>query len=102
MDRHAKNGEMILLGLPPHGLDTEELIERTVILLQQEWQDACRNALGEEEIWGWEMNHAHPGNSIPIRVNNQRDAYCEFFFLPKGWELRTVQSHGILKPFHQP
>lgn len=97
-----KNGEMVLLGLPPHGLDTEEVTERTVVLLQHEWQDACRQALGEEEIWGWEMNHVHPGNSIPIHVNNQRDAYCEFFFLPDGWELRTVQSQGILKPFHQP
>jgi hypothetical protein len=97
-----KNGEMVLLGLPPHGLDTEEVVERTVVLLQQEWQDACREALGEEEIWGWEMSHAHPGNSIPMHVNNQRDAYCEFTFLPEGWELRTVQSHGILKPFHQP
>ena len=98
----AQDGSMVLLGLPPHGLGTEEVVERTVVLLEQEWQDACRQALGEEEIWGWEMNHVHPGNSIPIHVNNQRDAYCEFFFLPEGWELRTVQSHGTLKPYHQP
>ena len=97
-----QNNNMVLLGLPPHGLETEEVIERTVVLLQQEWQEACREALGEEEIWGWEMNHAHPGNSIPIHVNNRRDAYCEFFYLPEGWELRTVQSQGILKPFRQP
>ena len=96
-----QNNEMALLGLPPHGLGTEKVVERTVVLLQQEWQDACREALGEEEIWGWEMNHAHPGNSIPIHINNQRDVYCEFFFLPEGWELRTVQSHGILKPYHR-
>jgi hypothetical protein len=97
-----KNGEMVLLGLPPHGLDTEEVVERTVVLVQQEWQDACRDGLGEDEIWGWEMSHAHPGNSIPIHINNQRDVYCEFFFLPDGWELRTVESQGILKPFQQP
>jgi len=97
-----RGGNMVLLGLPPHGLDTEEVVERTVVLSEQEWQDACRRALEEEAIWGWEMNHAHPGNSILIHVNNQRDAYCEFFFLPEGWELRTVQSQGILKPFHQP
>ena len=97
-----KGGSMALLGLPPHGLDTEEVVERTVVLSEQEWKEACRQALGEEEIWGWEMNHAHPGNSIRIHVNNQRDAYCEFFFLPEGWELRTVQSEGVLKPFHQP
>jgi hypothetical protein len=97
-----QGGSMALLGLPPHGLDTEEVVERTVVLSEQEWQEACRQALGEEEIWGWEMNHAHPGNSIRIYINNQRDAYCEFTFLPEGWELRTVQRHGILKPFHQP
>ena len=97
-----QNGKLALLGLPPHGLDTGEVVERTVVLLEQEWQDACRQALGEEEIWGWEMNHAHPGNSIPVHVNNRRDVYCEFFFLPEGWELRTVQSYGILKPFHKP
>ena len=95
-----QNNEMVLLGLPPHGLDKEQVVERTVVLLQDEWQEACRDGLGEEEIWGWEMSHGHPGNSIRIYVNNQRDAYCEFFFLPEGWELRTVQSHGILKPFH--
>lgn len=95
-----QNNEMALLGLPPHGLGIEEVVERTVVLSQQEWQEACREALGEEEIWGWEMSHAHPGHSIPIYINNQRDVYCEFLFLPEGWELRTVQSHGILKPFH--
>jgi hypothetical protein len=93
---------MVLLGLPPHGLGTEKVVERTVILWEQEWQYACGEALGEEGIWGWEMNHAHPGNSIRIHVNNQRDAYCEFSFQPEGWELQTVHSQGILKPFHQP
>jgi hypothetical protein len=52
-----------------------------------------------ETIWAWQMNHAHPGNSIPIHVNNDRDNYCVFVFLPEGWELRTVQSQGILKPY---
>jgi hypothetical protein len=97
-----QDGSMVLLGLPPHGLAPEEVVERTVVLSEQEWQEACRAALGEEEVWGWEMNHAHPGNELRIHVNNQRDAYCEFVFLPEGWELRTVQSHGILKPYHQP
>ena len=65
-----RNNDMVLLGLLPHGLDSEEVVERTVVLSQQEWQDACGDALGEEEIW--------------------------------GWELRTVQRQGILKPYHQP
>lgn len=96
------NSETFLLGLPPHGLDPEEVVERTVILREEEWKDACGQALGIDEVWGYEFSHAHHGNSMPIYVNNQRDAYCEFFFLPEGWELRTVQSQGILKPFHQP
>lgn len=95
-----QNNEMVLLGLPPHGLKTEEVIDRTVVLSQDEWQEACREGLGEEEIWGWEMSHGHPGNSLRIYVNNERDSYCEFFYLPEGWELRTVYSQGILKPFH--
>lgn len=97
-----QGGTMALLGLPPHGLDTGEVVERTVVLAEEEWKLACGRALGEDEVWGYEMSHAHPGNSIRIYVNNRRDVYCEFFFLPEGWELRTVQSHGILKPFHQP
>jgi hypothetical protein len=97
-----KNGNTILLGLPPHGLDTREVVERTVVLRLEEWRDPCADALGEDEVWGYEYSHAHPGNSMRIYINNHRDVYCEFFFLPEGWELRTVHSHGILKSFHQP
>ena len=95
------NGKMALLGLPPHGLGTEKVVERTVTLMQHEWQEACRVGMGVDEIWGWEMSHEHPGNSIRIYINNQRESYCEFFFLPEGWELRIVESQGILKPYHQ-
>jgi hypothetical protein len=68
-----------------------------VVLEQETWRDACARALDEEEVWGWRMPHAHRGNAIRIYVNNRRDAYCEFFFLPQGWELRSMHSHGILK-----
>jgi len=98
----VRGGDTILLGLPPHGLDPDEVVQRTVVLNEDEWRSACGQALGVDEVWGWEMNHAHPENSIQFHINNDRDTYCEFFFLPEGWELRTVQSHGILKPFHQP
>ena len=96
-----RNGETVLLGLPPYSqverLGAEVVVERTVVLKQETWRDACARALDEEEVWGWRMPHAHRGNSIRIYVNNRRDAYCEFFFLPQGWELRSVHSHGILK-----
>lgn len=90
-----RDGSTVFLGLPAHDLGREEVVERTVVLWQREWQDACREGLGENEIWGWEMNHAHPGNSLPIYVNNRRDAFCEFVFLPEGWELRTVKRHPL-------
>jgi hypothetical protein len=95
-----RNGRMTLLGIPPHDLDAQEIIRRTVVLHQEEWQRACADALGEDKVWGWRLPHAHRGNSIRIYLNNQHDTYCEFFFLPAGWELRTVHSQGILKPFH--
>jgi hypothetical protein len=97
-----RDGNMALLGLPAHSLDAGQVIERTVVLTQEEWQPACANALGEDEVWGWGLPHEHQGNAIRIYLNNQRDRYCEFAFLPEGWELRTVESHGILKAFYQP
>jgi hypothetical protein len=92
-----RDGTMALLGLPAHSLDAAEVVDRTVVLEQQAWQRACANALGEDEVWGWRLPHGHRGNAIRIYLNNQHDRYCEFFFLPEGWELRAVESYGTLK-----
>ncbi len=46
------DGTMIFLGLPSYGLSPKEVINRTVILTQQEWKQACENAFGEK-IMGW-------------------------------------------------
>jgi hypothetical protein len=97
-----RDESMALLGLPAHQPDAQKVVESTVVLQQEEWQRACADALGEDEVWGWRLPHAHRGNSIRIYLNNQHETYCEFFFLPSGWELRTVHSQGILKPFHRP
>jgi hypothetical protein len=45
------------------------------------------------------MNHAYPGNSIAIHVNNQRDAYSDFAFLLEGWSwsrllICTIKERG--------
>jgi hypothetical protein len=95
-----QNGDIVFLGLPPARLSPEEVVEQTVILRPSEWRDACGDALGQDEIWGMRMPHAHRGNSIRMYINNQNDRYCQFFFLPEGWELRAVASQGIIKPFH--
>lgn len=96
------NSTMALLGLPAHRFEPEEVVERTVVLEQEEWQRACAEALGMEEVEGWRLPHAHRPNSVRIYLNNHNDRYCEFFFLPDGWELRTVQSEGIVRSFRQP
>jgi hypothetical protein len=69
-----------------------------VVLREETWEQACADALGEAEVQSWRFRHAHRGNSIRIYINNQHETYCEFFYLPDGWELRTVHSHGIVKP----
>lgn len=93
-----EGGEIILLGLPPHGLEPREVVEQTVVLRPEAWRDACGDALGEADVEGWRMPHAHRGNAIRIYVGDRHDAYCQFYFLPEGWELRTVQSYGVIKP----
>jgi len=91
-------GEIILLGLPPHGFEPQEVVDRTIILRAEAWRDACSTALDRTGIEGWRMPHAHRGNSVRIYVGDGDDTYCQFFFLPEGWELRTVFSQGIVKP----
>jgi hypothetical protein len=90
-------GTTVLLGLPPHGLDADEVVERTVVLRQSEWETACADALGAPDVWCWQMGHQHAGNAIRVHINNDRTTYCEFSYLPAGWELRTVRRHGLVK-----
>jgi len=91
-------GEIVLLGLPPYGLEAQETVQETVVLFPEMWRNACSDALGEPKAEGWRMPHAHLGNAIRIYVGNRQDDYCQFYFLPEGWELRTVHSYGLLKP----
>jgi hypothetical protein len=93
-----KGGEMALLGLPPHGLSPQAVVDQTVVLRAEEWRKACGEALGQPNVEGWRIPHAHRGNAIRIYVGNGDDAYCQFFFLPEGWELRAVRSYGLVKP----
>jgi hypothetical protein len=91
------NGRFLFLGLPTHGLDPQTTVERTVILNQQEFTEACAQAFGDQGIEGWRFPHSHRGNSLRIYLNGRNQDYCEFFYLPNGWELRTVQSQGVIK-----
>jgi len=99
------DGTIIFLGLPPYGPNPEEVINRTVILTQEEWKQACENAF-EEKITGWWFIHEHRGNSLRVNVANvdqvQPNSYCEFYYLPNGWELRKVRISEVIKPYYFP
>lgn len=94
-----QDGSMIFLGLPPHGIETERVLERTVVLREDEWQSACAAALGIQEVNAWRIPHEHLGNAIRAYLNNENDRYCQFLYLPNGWELRAVEVEGVIKPF---
>lgn len=92
------DGTMVFLGLPPHGTSQQDMVGRTVVLAEEEWKTACGEASGEQ-VTAWTVPQEHRGNAIRVYPNNRTDAYCEFYYLPRGWELRTVQVNSVLKPF---
>jgi hypothetical protein len=63
---------MVFLELLPHGLDADEIVERSVVLRQCEWETACADALGKPDLWDWEMGHRHERNPIRVHINNGR------------------------------
>jgi len=106
------DGTTALLGLPAFGNPVEQVVERTVVLRQAQWRQLCQNAIGAEvHGWGWSMaadavtnvfdvhpstQPLDPGESVSIP--DPAAAYCQFKFTPSGWELRIVQSQGIVAP----
>lgn len=109
-----ENGRLLLLGLPAYSNTPAQVVDRTVVLTQEEWQGFCASALGLSvaEISGWSWSVAEesignrftvfpattvldPGESVIIPDPNA--PYCEFVFLPGGWELHLVTNEGVVK-----
>ena len=105
------DGSTVLLGLPAFSNSTETVVQRTVPLFQDEWQSACRSAVAQQPgveqgaDWGisWGGVEGAVGNTFQaypdfnLAGGSQRNLYCEFAFLPEGWELRVVHVQGIIK-----
>jgi hypothetical protein len=106
------DGSTVLLGLPAYGNRTQQVIDRTVILTQEEWRQHCQRALGAQEVhgWGWSKASDAVGNTFEVypqltpldpgeivSIPDPDAPYCEFVFLPEGWKLRIVESQGIIK-----
>jgi len=106
------DGSTALLGLPPHGNDAQDVAERTVVLLQDEWEPHCRQAFPDRTVRG--VSHpagnsaygntfvitpgfAEPAGEGESTTFSRENDYCEFAFLPNGWEFRVVQNEGIIK-----
>jgi hypothetical protein len=104
------DGSTVLLGLPAHGNRTEDVVDRSVVLLQDEWEPCCRQAFPDRSVRGV----SHPadnsayGNTFVITPGcaepagngtmfSRENDYCEFAFLPNGWEFRVVHNEGIIK-----
>lgn len=109
------DGTRVMLGLPAHGNPPAAVVERTVVLREEEWKQSCLEALGRPaetvSAWGWGVLvengigntitvhfSGEPANgSVSIILPDPAEPYCQFVFLPEGWELRLVQSQGIIK-----
>jgi hypothetical protein len=106
------DGSTVLLGLPAYGNRPQQVIDRTVILTQAEWRQHCQRAIGAEAVhgWGWSKASDAVGNSFEVylqpvpldpgeivSIPDPDVPYCEFVFLPEGWELRVVERQGIIK-----
>jgi hypothetical protein len=107
-----EDGSTVLLGLPAYGNPPQQVLQRTVVLTEQEWKQYCQQAIGAEEVhgWGWSKASDAVGNNFEVYPQTtpmeageivsipEPDApYCEFVFLPEGWELRVIESQGIIK-----
>lgn len=92
------DNRILFLGIPAYGLDVQTTVERTVTLNQKEFTQACAQAFGDQTVESWRFPHSHRGNSLRVYLNGRNQDYCEFFYLPSGWELRTIRSQGIVKP----
>jgi hypothetical protein len=103
---------IVLLGLPAHGNPTQQVVEDTVVLSQEEFTERCRDAFQHEDInnLNWTATDEPQGNTFLVHPTFQRPnregvlsapdhqiGYCEFAFLPEGWKFRVVQSQGIIK-----
>lgn len=106
------DGSTALLGLPSHGLPANQVVDRTVVLLQDEWEPRCLQAFPDRAVRG--VSHpadnsaygntfvmwpgfAEPAGEGESTTFSRENDYCEFAFLPNGWEFRVVQNEGIIK-----
>ncbi|MCU0492406.1 MAG: hypothetical protein MUD01_12495 [Chloroflexaceae bacterium] len=102
------NGSLVLLGLPSAGLPPQEVVDRTVVLPEHRLRLACEAAVGRPVYgWGWGTSPSRIGNTFTVKPNFQKlevdemittpdpnAPYCQFVFLPHGWEVRVVQNKG--------
>jgi hypothetical protein len=106
------DGTTVLLGLPAYGNPPQTVVERTVVLTQARWQQACRDAIGQNfSAWGWMVGDTAVTNRLDIYVSTKdtsqatsvqlpdpSEPTCEFVFLPNGWELHVVYNKGTVTP----
>ncbi|MEJ2555187.1 MAG: hypothetical protein P8186_02925 [Anaerolineae bacterium] len=106
------DGTTVLLGLPAFQNPPQVVVDRTVVLTQARWQQACGDAIGKDfAAWGWNMTDTAVTNRLDIHVSTKAsqsgqsiqlpdptEPTCQFVFLPNGWELRIIYDKGPVIP----
>lgn len=106
------DGTTALLGLPVYQNSPPTVVDRTVVLTQARWQQACRDAIGKDfDAWGWTLTDTAVTNRLDINVSTKTsqggssvtlpdstEPTCEFVFLPSGWELHVIHNIGTVAP----
>ena len=106
------DGTTVLLGLPAYQNSPQTVVDRTVVLTQARWQQACRDAIGQDfDAWGWTITDTAVTNRLDINVSTKTsqqgssvtiadptEPTCEFVFLPSGWELRVIHNKITVTP----
>ncbi len=107
-----KDGTTALLGLPAYGNPVDTVVSRTAVLRENEWKQACSQATGQDfQAWMWMTGKEAVGNTLDVYVASLKSQstqsvqlpdpslpYCQFAFLPEGWEIRAVQIKATIKP----
>ena len=106
------NGEEVFLGLPAHGNPPAVVVERTVVLTGEEVRQRCRDAFSDQDVGGTgsTVPDQAVSNTVTVQPGFNRPTgegvgvgpdpeigYCEFAYLPGGWEFRVAQRQGIIK-----
>ena len=104
------DGTTTFLGLPPRQQDPQHLVDATIPLPQDQWRQACQQAVGTEiTLWNWSGRTDTITDYVDVYVSTRTppdavfapdpaEPTCRFVFAGGGWYLELVHDHGKVAP----